>query len=66
MYAGGLLLLLGTPVALASYWGLLVFAAMTPFLIWRLFAEERFLAMHLNGYLDYGRAVPYRLVPYVW
>src|SRR5262249_4557365 len=35
MYAGGLVYLLGTPLALGSYWGLLALAGMTPFLIWR-------------------------------
>src|SRR6516225_5322215 len=43
MYAGGSLYLLGTPLALGSYRGLLPLAAMIPFLIWRLFDEERFL-----------------------
>src|SRR5262249_32468942 len=36
MYAGGSLLLLGMPLALGSYWGLVPLAAMMPFLIWRL------------------------------
>jgi protein-S-isoprenylcysteine O-methyltransferase Ste14 len=50
MYASGLLYLLGTPLALGSYYGLLPVAAMVPFLIWRLFDEERFLATNLPGY----------------
>src|SRR5262245_53108682 len=33
MYAGGLLLVLGTPLALGSFWGLFVIAAMTPVLL---------------------------------
>lgn len=44
MYASAFLYLLGTPLALGSYWGLVPIAAMTPFLIWRLLDEERFLA----------------------
>jgi protein-S-isoprenylcysteine O-methyltransferase Ste14 len=39
MYASASLYLLGTPLALDSYWGLVPLAAMVPFLIWRLFAE---------------------------
>jgi protein-S-isoprenylcysteine O-methyltransferase Ste14 len=66
MYAGGLLYLLGTPLALGSYWGLLALAAMMPFLIWRLFDEEDFLAKGLPGYPDYQHRVRYRLVPFVW
>jgi protein-S-isoprenylcysteine O-methyltransferase Ste14 len=66
MYAGGFLYLLGTPLALGSYWGLVPFAGMLPFLIWRLLDEERFLATHLPGYTDYQKRVRCRLVPFVW
>jgi protein-S-isoprenylcysteine O-methyltransferase Ste14 len=62
MYAGGLVYLLGTPLALGSWWGLLAFAAMVPFLIWRLFEEEKFLAANLTGYVAYCRKVRYRLI----
>ena len=66
MYAGGLLMLVGMPIALGSWWGLLVIAAMMPALIWRLFEEEKFLARNLAGYVAYQRTVPYRMVPLVW
>jgi len=66
MYASGSLFLLGTPLALGSYWGLAPFAATMPFLIWRLVDEERFLAQRLPGYTDYQKQVPYRLIPRVW
>ena len=66
MYASGLLYLAATPPALGSYWGLIPIAAMAPFLIWRLFDEERMLAENLPGYADYQRRVPHRLVPFVW
>jgi protein-S-isoprenylcysteine O-methyltransferase Ste14 len=66
MYASGLLYLLGTPLALGSYWGLVPLAAMLPFLIWRLLDEERFLREQLPGYLEYQRKVRYRLVPRIW
>jgi protein-S-isoprenylcysteine O-methyltransferase Ste14 len=49
MYAGGLLLFIGTPLALSSYWGLLAFVAALPALIWRLLGEEKFLAKNLPG-----------------
>ena len=42
MYAAALLMLLGIPVALGSWWGVLVFAAIIPALAWRLLDEERF------------------------
>jgi len=66
MYAGGYVLLLGTPLALGSYWGLVPSAAMLPLFVWRLLDEERLLAETLPGYTDYQRQVRYRLVPFVW
>lgn len=66
MYASAILYVLGTPLALGSYWGLLAVAGMIPFLVWRLFDEERFLAVNLRGYSDYQRRVRHRLVPFVW
>jgi len=66
MYASASLYLLGTPLALGSYWGFVPFAAMMPFLIWRLIDEERFLARNLSGYTAYQKRVRYRLVPFVW
>ncbi len=66
MYASASLYLLGTPLALGSYWGFVPIAAMMPFLIWRLVAEERFLARNLAGYTEYQKRVRHRLVPFVW
>jgi protein-S-isoprenylcysteine O-methyltransferase Ste14 len=66
MYAGGLVMLLGIPIALGSWWGLLVLAAIFPALIWRLIDEERFLGRNLPGYIEYRHQVRYRLMPLVW
>jgi protein-S-isoprenylcysteine O-methyltransferase Ste14 len=66
MYAGASLYVVGTPLALGSYWGLLAAAAMLPFLIWRLVDEERLLARKLPGYTEYQQRVPHRLVPWMW
>jgi len=66
MYASALLYLVGTPLALGSYWGLVALAFMMPFLIWRLMEEEKFLAKRLPGYVDYQKQVRHHLVPYVW
>ena len=63
MYAGGALYLLGTPLALGSYWGLVALGVTLPFLIWRLLDEERFLAKNLRGYKDYCAKVRWRLIP---
>src|SRR5262249_37434758 len=40
MYSGAVLLLIGTPLALASWWGLLPAALFLPVLAWRLLDEE--------------------------
>lgn len=66
MYAGALLLFLGTPLALGSLWGLLPVAALTIVLIMRLLDEEAYLAANLPGYEDYRRKTPFRLAPMVW
>lgn len=66
MYAGALVMLVGIPIALGSWWGVLVIVAMIPVLIWRLFDEEKFLARNLPGYLEYQDRVRYRLIPLVW
>lgn len=66
MYAGAMVMLVGMPIALGSWWGLLALLAMTPALIWRLLDEERFLARDLPGYAEYQQQVRYRLIPLVW
>ena len=66
MYASAFLYLIGTPLALGSYWGLVALMGMLPFLIWRLLDEERLLANELAGYREYQKEVRCRLVPGVW
>jgi protein-S-isoprenylcysteine O-methyltransferase Ste14 len=66
MYASAVLYLVGTPLALGSYWGLVPLVATLPFLIWRLFDEEKLLAETLPGYVEYQHKVRYRLVPGIW
>ena len=66
MYATALVMLLGIPIALGSMWGVLVFVAILPALLWRLLDEERFLAKNLPGYREYQTRVRYRLIPKVW
>jgi len=66
MYAGSFLYLLGMPLALASYWGLLALAIMVPSVIWRLFDEERFLSKNLPGYAAYCADLRWRLIPGVF
>lgn len=66
MYAGALVMLLGIPIALGSWRGVLVMVAVLPALIWRLIDEEKFLASNLPGYREYQQKVRHRLIPLVW
>ena len=66
MYFGALFLLVGIPLALGSWWSLLVVPLFLPILYFRIANEERLLAQDLPGYAEYMRKVRYRLVPYVW
>jgi protein-S-isoprenylcysteine O-methyltransferase Ste14 len=66
MYAGAALYLIGMPLALGSWWGLLALAMLVPAFVWRMFDEEKTLAKTLPGYTDYRNAVKYRLIPHIW
>jgi protein-S-isoprenylcysteine O-methyltransferase Ste14 len=70
MYSGALVMLFGTPLALGSWWGLVMFIPMTFTIAWRARDEERFLFKNLPGYPEYCQRVRYRwcraLVPYAW
>ncbi|HME69264.1 MAG TPA: isoprenylcysteine carboxylmethyltransferase family protein [Myxococcota bacterium] len=66
MYAGGLLMLLATPLALGSLWALVFAVALCGVVAARLLDEERYLSGHLAGYKEYCGKVRYRLIPYVW
>jgi protein-S-isoprenylcysteine O-methyltransferase Ste14 len=66
MYSSALVLLLGIPLALGSWWGLLTLVPAVAGIVWRLLDEERFLCRNLAGYAEYMRKVRHRLVPFVW
>jgi protein-S-isoprenylcysteine O-methyltransferase Ste14 len=66
MYVGVLVMMIGVPLALDSWWGLAVLALIMPVLIWRILDEEKLLKKDLPGYVEYTQKVRYRLVPYLW
>jgi protein-S-isoprenylcysteine O-methyltransferase Ste14 len=66
MYAGWLLMIIATPVALGSYWALSVFIIVTIPLLGRIVNEEKILLTELPGYDGYCREIKYRLIPFVW
>jgi len=66
MYSAALVMTAFTPLALGSYWGLLLVIPLIPTLAWRLLDEERYLARNLPGYTEYCARTRYRLIPLVW
>ncbi|MED5816083.1 isoprenylcysteine carboxylmethyltransferase family protein [Mycolicibacterium sp. 050232] len=66
MYFGAVLMMFGTPLALGSYWGLLVSIFSIPIFGVRIADEEKMLRAELDGYDEYAQEVRYRLLPYVW
>ena len=66
MYTGAAVMMLGTPLALDSWWGLLGVLASAPVIVARIRDEERMLSEELVGYPEYMTRVRYRLVPYLW
>jgi protein-S-isoprenylcysteine O-methyltransferase Ste14 len=66
MYAAALVMLLGIPIALGSWWGVLVVIALVPAFVWRLIDEERFMVRNLPDYAEYQNTVRYRLMPLIW
>lgn len=66
MYAGALVLMVGIPLALGSYWALCVIPIALPALHWRMVDEEKFLMTELDGYKEYCDKVRFRLIPGVY
>lgn len=66
LYVGGLIYVLGIPLALGSWWGLLMIVVFTSVMAWRILGEEKLLVTDLPGYKEYREKVKYRLVPFLW
>ena len=66
MYAGAVPLIVGTPLLLGSWYGLIWAAAMIALFGYRAVLEENTLKAELEGYDAYAARVRYRLVPGVW
>ncbi|MGO9031728.1 methyltransferase family protein [Mycobacterium sp.] len=66
MYTGTVVMMIGIPLALGSYWGLVFVIPGLVLLALRIDDEEGLLERELRGYREYEQQVHYRLVPYVW
>lgn len=65
-YAGAVVLFLGMPLALGSYWALLLTVVAVAALVVRILDEEKLLRAELSGYREYTHTVRHRLVPHLW
>jgi protein-S-isoprenylcysteine O-methyltransferase Ste14 len=63
MYGGGLIFIVGIPLALGSWWGVLTIVLFAPILAWRILDEEKFLVKNLPGYTEYCAKVHWHLIP---
>ncbi|MBV9712685.1 MAG: isoprenylcysteine carboxylmethyltransferase family protein [Ktedonobacteraceae bacterium] len=66
MYDGSIVMVLSIPLALGSWWALVLLIIIMAMLVIRILDEEKVLAKDLPGYIEYGQKVRYRLVPYLW
>jgi protein-S-isoprenylcysteine O-methyltransferase Ste14 len=66
MYSGALVMLLGVPLALGSWFSFPAVVPLAVAIVWRLYDEERLLEKDLDGYVEYRKTVRYRIVPYVF
>ncbi len=66
MYAGALLYLVGLPLLLGSWWGLVLSPVLILGIGWRAVNEENMLRAELPGYDAYMQRVRCRFVPGVW
>jgi protein-S-isoprenylcysteine O-methyltransferase Ste14 len=66
-YSAGFLIVGVSGIALGSWLAAaFLIVVVLPFLAYRLVNEDRVLQSRLDGYADYARRVPWRLVPGVW
>jgi protein-S-isoprenylcysteine O-methyltransferase Ste14 len=66
MYSFALLLMIGTPLLLSSWWGLVGSIVAFPLLAARALGEEAVLITGLTGYREYTEKVRFRLLPWIW
>jgi protein-S-isoprenylcysteine O-methyltransferase Ste14 len=66
MYAGAILLLIGIPLLLGSWYGLALAPVLVVGFAIRAVLGERTLQAQLPGYADYAARVRYRFVPLIW
>ena len=66
MYAGAILLFVGTPLLLGSWYGLIGAAVIIRAVLRSHHDRGAHARAELEGYTEYAASVPYRLIPGVW
>ena len=66
MYTGNVIMMVGIPLALGSYWGLVFVVPGLIVLASRIRDEEKLLQEELDGYREYTQKVRHRLMPGMW
>jgi protein-S-isoprenylcysteine O-methyltransferase Ste14 len=66
MYAAFFPFMIGTPLLLGFWYGVLLGLAFMSLLARRAILEENTLRKELRGYAEYMAQVKYRLIPYIW
>ena len=65
-YLGMIVSVTSSGLALGSWLGFALALVYAGLIFRRVFFEDAFLKANLEGYTDYARRVPYRLIPHAW
>lgn len=66
MYSGLLVVYLATPFLLGSWWAFIPAWLLAALLVFRTAKEDATLQSELDGYKEFTRQTPYRLIAHVW
>jgi protein-S-isoprenylcysteine O-methyltransferase Ste14 len=65
-YVGYIIMVISTPLALASLYALIMSLMVSAIFIIRTALEDKTLSIELDGYEEYSKKVRYRLIPFIW
>jgi protein-S-isoprenylcysteine O-methyltransferase Ste14 len=66
MYLGIIVIFLGIPLALGSWWALIPSVIIVGLFVYRTYREDQMLKDGLAGYVEYTEEVKYKLFPGIW
>lgn len=65
-YSAGMLGAVAGPLLFGSVWASVPTGLLIMLLVWRTFREDQTLRAELEGYAEYTKQTPNRLIPFVW